>query len=127
MFLQFLQFLHLLGVRHVEVCREILIASQRQEKDDEEVVKTNSDYHQRCGFLITARLEGCALDVSASLAGATGSSSRTRGAPHSRDAGSTVRGCGTSASGTRGSLLPLDSKTRTSLEPSRGEPVVPRI
>jgi len=23
MFLQFLQFLHLLGVRHVEVCREI--------------------------------------------------------------------------------------------------------
>lgn len=40
MFLQFLQFLHLLGVRHVEVCREILIASQRQEKDDEEVVKT---------------------------------------------------------------------------------------
>jgi len=39
MFLQFLQFLHLLGVRHVEVCREILIAT-RQGKDDEQTKKS---------------------------------------------------------------------------------------
>jgi len=32
MFLQFLQFLHLLGVRHVEVCREIFSGKKRMTK-----------------------------------------------------------------------------------------------
>ena len=41
---QFLQFLHLLGVRHVEACLRLIAPSQRRSREE------TPDYHERCGF-----------------------------------------------------------------------------